>query len=1166
MSQCRVRLDSQVKASMANFAQPIGKKSARRYLANGYVRGETVGVFFVQQARHARRIYCKVTHVKISADGYKSEGFSSLAKVILAMETGIIAGNLHFNQPNPDIPSLHDGTIEIVGKATPFPGGPQTIHCIEKEAPYPDSGYALLNMVGQRSAAQFPYRGYMLVPVDGCGKEVIKDMTETRSRKRPVWFIFTGVGCQWKGMAQQMMQFHVFARSIQRSHEILKEVGMDLIDALISTNDDGGVGPLYGCIAAVQVALVDVLRAMGIRPDGMVGHSLGEVGCAYADECLTAQQTVLCAYWRGRCVDTGNLPPGAMAAVGLTWEEATKRCPDGVQPACHNAEDSVTVSGAVDAVAKWVEELTAEGVIVREVNSAGVAFHSKYMESIRPAFVEAMQKIITEPKRRSKRWLSSSLPPHRWQDPLAERFTPEYHVNNIASPVLFFEALQHVPEDAILIEVAPHCLLQSVLRRSVGTEAACLGLMKRDADNVDFFLNSLGQLHLLGVKFDPSLLYPPLPLPVPRGTPNIGHLVSWDHSQQWAVVKWNDFPTSDKLSEEVVEIDLDDLEGDAYLAGHQLHGRVVLPATGCIVMAWKSLAKRLGKPFEELSVVLEDLEFHRVVILPKTGSVRFLVNVMRASGEFEISEGGMVVASGTIRPGEENETILDQEPLSSPTETLTYEVDAEDIYKELRLRGYEYDGPFLGILKADIQRPCGKMRWSGNWVAFIDSMLQITVPFSAKRVFKLPARIQSCCIDPNVHAKFFEKANESGIDVVYDDYFNMIQAGGIAVKGLKTSTLTTRTIDHTPIVNEYHFVPYVDSDSAKQGRQALIQDYVDLCTDMARRLLKKLSNVLGRPVQCDHLPRETFQSILDNNVGNHGLLKVLTVVEEQAEKSASSLEDLLESVVSTYKKELETDIITTALFEEEPLRHLLDVVVENTSLKSLQVLEIAAPGTHYILAPRIFSLSVMSNMLLKLDYTITQHPTDNLLLENFTEFSKIVKWDPMSDTNEKLHEADLTVACFGPWSTHSPYILADKLSKLCKEQGFALISHRTAVTPAERVISAIAKHEFAVHTIEGMERLLQSHGFQLVGRKSNTVSALLLLRKTAVTVEAAKPLLVRVNNAKYDWVEVLKAKALEVEQKPPGHNLWLLAEDCGISGVVGLTNCLRLETGGSHIR
>lgn len=46
-----------------------------------------------------------------------------MAKVILAMETGTIAGNLHFKEANPNIPSLHNGTIEVVNKPSPFPGG-----------------------------------------------------------------------------------------------------------------------------------------------------------------------------------------------------------------------------------------------------------------------------------------------------------------------------------------------------------------------------------------------------------------------------------------------------------------------------------------------------------------------------------------------------------------------------------------------------------------------------------------------------------------------------------------------------------------------------------------------------------------------------------------------------------------------------------------------------------------------------------------------------------------------------------------------------------------------------------------------------------------------------------------------------------------------------------
>ncbi|KAL1442921.1 hypothetical protein MTO96_030556 [Rhipicephalus appendiculatus] len=66
--------------------------------------------------------------------------------------------------------------------------------------------------------------------------------------------------------------------------------------------------------------------------------------------------------------------------------------------------------------------------------------------------------------------------------------------------------------------------------------------------------------------------------------------------------------------------------------------------------------------------------------------------------------------------------------------------------------------------------------------------------------------------------------------------------------------------------------------------------------------------------------------------------------------------------------------------------------------------------------------------------------------------------------------------------------------------------------------------------------------------------------------EVANVEAIKVSNTKYEWVQALSTKALEFECKPDGHNLWLLAEDRAVSGVVGLTNCIRLETGGKHIR
>ena len=70
----------------------------------------------------------------------------------------------------------------------------------------------------------------------------------------------------------------------------------------------------------LQIALVDVLRTLEIHPDGIIGHSTGEIACAYADGCCTAEQTLLCAYWRGKSVESANLVDGEMAAVGKYFD------------------------------------------------------------------------------------------------------------------------------------------------------------------------------------------------------------------------------------------------------------------------------------------------------------------------------------------------------------------------------------------------------------------------------------------------------------------------------------------------------------------------------------------------------------------------------------------------------------------------------------------------------------------------------------------------------------------------------------------------------------------------------------------------------------------------------------------------------------------------------
>lgn len=75
-------------------------------------------------------------------------------------------------------------------------------------------------------------------------------------------------------------------------------------------------------------------------------------------------------------------------------------------------------------------------------------------------------------------------------------------------------------------------------------------------------------------------LYPSVSFPVSRGTPMLNSMIEWDHSIEWDVA--NFASKGSRSGELVVEVDLSK-EGDQYLSGHAIDGRVLFPATGYLV-------------------------------------------------------------------------------------------------------------------------------------------------------------------------------------------------------------------------------------------------------------------------------------------------------------------------------------------------------------------------------------------------------------------------------------------------------------------------------------------------------------------------------------------------------------------------------------------------------
>jgi len=105
----------------------------------------------------------------------------------------------------------------------------------------------------------------------------------------------------------------------------------------------------------------------------------------------------------------------------------------------------------------------------------------------------------------------------------------------------------------------------------------------------------------------------------------LSSLVHWDHSDSWEVPTAAEFLAlssggSGSGSASSVEISVSSPDSeDAYLTGHVIDGRVLFPATGYLVLAWRQLARMNGQTYQQTPVSFDDVHIHRATMLPSTG-------------------------------------------------------------------------------------------------------------------------------------------------------------------------------------------------------------------------------------------------------------------------------------------------------------------------------------------------------------------------------------------------------------------------------------------------------------------------------------------------------------------------------------------------------------------
>lgn len=177
-------------------------------------------------------------------------------------------------------------------------------------------------------------------------------------------------------------------------------------------------------------------------------------------------------------------------------------------------------------------------------------------------------------------------------------------------------------------------------------------------------------------------------------------------------------------------------------------------------MAWKTLCREfLSKNYQEVPVVIENLSFKRITTLPLEGDVKFSINMVKKSGNFEILESSVPVCSGNIRTKEDAPTEFDilKSPIEFPRGTM--DLTNTDIYRFFDLKGQIFSQSFKSVIETNVEASAGRVEWKDDFPSFIENMLQLSgLGVPNYNGFLFSSGVSKIVIDP---VQFMESISEN---------------------------------------------------------------------------------------------------------------------------------------------------------------------------------------------------------------------------------------------------------------------------------------------------------------------------------------------------------------------------------------------------------------------